>query len=327
MNLRLSGIGALDSLCRSQDDHLRFLKDLIRNLQDQLQGIMHQQDMHKESLSKLSDYTRQKSSQDDRFSRDVFDRLDDHRKTGMTQASEISLLRQEMQQIRQSVDHRFETVVAKMGDDLQSLKSTVGALKSDMDNLHAYLVRLDVRLSGSAQTADNNLLKVGKVLLDHSITTKEIEDQQRAQLKKEFEARLEESNQWIKTEEDLLRKEIREKYDSLSHHVDSETKSLESWMTNAMETRVADLDSWTRKKIQELNMAKGLENTELLKTVQALKNTILSKRTKDQDTLIEFSRLLEETRDDLLQEMHTLKRELEASHANGKQQNSSYIIY
>ena len=166
-------------------------------------------------MQKVLEFSRQKQMEQDRFTSEMYSRLEQVLvdKQGLSQ--ELSSTRQELSQLRSSLDQKLDTNakdMSKANQEIDALKNTVQKVRGGNDNLHLMVQKIDHRLSTSARAADSNLVKVGKVLLDYNTLSKDFEAQQRANAEAELQTRLEASIQWLKEEEERQKKEIQVKF-------------------------------------------------------------------------------------------------------------------
>ena len=268
--------------------------------------------MQNETLKKTADMILDKKEQDNKLFSDILSQLNEGRTVNATLATELSSTRQELTSLRSKVEQNLETTqksIQTVKDDVEALRTRLNALKTDMETVYFYTTKLDQRFTGSTKEADSNLIKVGKVLFDYSNLCKSLEDQQREKLKSEFESRLEKSLATIKEEEEKKLKELREKYDEFLKYGEEQKLKSQNIETNLLEhvnSRISEMDANTRVMLKELKICKTFENGEIVRTIDLLKNSILSRKKKDQDLLIQFSRMLDEAKQDMSEQIQQL---------------------
>lgn len=283
-----------------------------------MMGLSQQQHIGREAVQKVLEFTRQKQMEQDRFTSEMHSRLEQVLVEKQSLSQELSSTRQEMSQLRSLLDQKFDAStkdMSKANQEIDALKKTVDKVRSDNDNLHLMVQKIDHRLSTSARAADSNLVKVGKVLLDYNTLSKDLEAQQRAKLETELQSRLEASMQWLKEEEERQKKEIQAKFGEFLDQMGTDRRKidgLEEGLLRTLDDKVAQLDSWTKSKIESLHSIRDHESSEILNTITALKNYVLSGKKKEKEQKELFAQMLQETREDILSRVESMQRTSES---------------
>lgn len=289
-----------------QDNHISYLKDLIRNQQDQTQSVMYQLNLNREAMNQMMDFSRQKYQEQQVFIFDLQSRLKANEKAVEYAKEELNSLRSEVSQLRMTLDtlsNQFKTNLTSMSSKQQELDYT-------LDDLIKYQLKMDQRLSGSTRTGDANLIKVGKVLFDFTTLLKGFEEEQRQVLKREFEQSL----NVIKEEEQLKRQEIKAKYNELQSQLEmDELKILnaERLVESQVEEKLRNMTEWTQSLLDQRFQIQNQENEEIVKTVMLLKATLLSRKQMEQDQLKLYMEMLQSSKQELMTELDRLRREIE----------------
>ena len=296
---------------KTQQDHVSFLKDVLRNVQDQLHGLVNQQNMTRDHISKVSEWVRQKSYSDQTAFAETYKKVDESKEMQSLLLKELSLVRLESSQIKSSTEAQLKELKTQMDE----FKTSLTNLKNNTDILSIYISKLDSRLSGSAQTADGNLTKVGQVLFDYAAFIKKVEDDALKNMKSEMSNELE-----------ALKTSLHQKQLNLSQEIQQERNRISGFENvNAISSKLIDLDGWMKSQLKDMTHQRHLENQELLKTVVVLKNSILNQRSRESTLLDEIQKQVFNAKLEFNEQLSNLKREIQTE-LDKKTKSSSVMI-